>query len=175
MAKEKLSKVRELHMGFKMLCESFAVSLKEFQQVFSMSEAVFSVWDTDSNGLIDCVEFFTGLIIFSDSRMEDKIRFLIDLFDFNGNGYLQEVEIQFLCYNVLSSTAKMFGVESEAPHHESASGAEAYQVFYDLLKVTFSKQPKLGPKELLRWASEQQELREYFNFIDTINEKITYK
>ena len=30
MAKEKLSKVRELHMGFKMLCESFAVSLKEF-------------------------------------------------------------------------------------------------------------------------------------------------
>ena len=93
MAKEKISKIRELHMGFRMLCESFAVSLKEFQQIFSMSEAVFSVWDTDSNGLIDCIEFFTGLIMFSDSRMEDKIRFLIDLFDLNGNGYLQDVEI----------------------------------------------------------------------------------
>ena len=86
--KEQISRVRELHMGFRMLCESFAVSLKEFQQIFSMSEAVFSVWDTDSNGLIDCIEFFTGMIVFSNARNEDKIRFLIDLFDFNENGYL---------------------------------------------------------------------------------------
>ena len=30
MIKEPISRVRELHMGFRMLCESFAVSLKEF-------------------------------------------------------------------------------------------------------------------------------------------------
>ncbi len=76
------------------------------------------------------------------------------------------MEIQFLCYNVLSATAKMFGVDGEAPHHQTGQGALAYQVFIDLLKVTFSKQPKLAAKELLRWVSEQQELREYFNFID---------
>lgn len=29
--KEPISKIRELHAGFRMLCESFAVSLKEFQ------------------------------------------------------------------------------------------------------------------------------------------------
>ena len=80
-----------------------------------MSEAVFSVWDTDSNGLIDCIEFFTGMIVFSNARVEDKLRFLIELFDFNQNGYLIDVELQFLCYNVISSTAKTFGVESEAP------------------------------------------------------------
>ena len=42
-----------------------------------MSEAVFSVWDTDSNGLIDLIEFFTGMIIFANARVEDKLRFLI--------------------------------------------------------------------------------------------------
>jgi Ca2+-binding EF-hand superfamily protein len=91
-----------------------------------MSEAVFSVWDTDSNGLIDCIEFFTALIVFCDCRMEDKIRFLLDLYDFNENGYLQEVEIQFMCYNILNATAKTFGVESETPQHAAGSGAGAY-------------------------------------------------
>ncbi len=58
-----------------------------------MSEAVFSVWDTDSNGLIDMIEFFTGMAIFSSSKTEDKLRFLIELFDFNANGYLLDTEL----------------------------------------------------------------------------------
>ena len=58
-----------------------------------MNEAVFSVWDTDSNGLIDCLEFFTGMVVFADARIEDKLRMLIELFDLNENGYLQDVEL----------------------------------------------------------------------------------
>ena len=80
-----------------------------------MSEAVFSVWDTDSNGLIDLIEFFTGMVVFANARVEDKLRFLIDLFDFNSNGYLVDCELQFLVFNVLTATAKTFGVESEGP------------------------------------------------------------
>lgn len=80
-----------------------------------MSEAVFSVWDTDCNGLIDVIEFFTGMIIFSQSRVEDKLRFLIELYDFNANGHLQAQELQFLVFNLLTATAKTFGVDSEAP------------------------------------------------------------
>ena len=30
MIKEPITRIRELHMGFRMLCDSFAVSLKEF-------------------------------------------------------------------------------------------------------------------------------------------------
>lgn len=33
--------------------------------------------------LIDALEIFSGIIIFSDARAEDKIRFLFDLFDYN--------------------------------------------------------------------------------------------
>ena len=58
-----------------------------------MNEAVFTMWDSDCNGMIDCIEFFCVLILFSDGRVEDKIRFLVDLFDFNGNGYLEEVDL----------------------------------------------------------------------------------
>ena len=43
--------------------------------------------------MIDCIEFFTVMIIFTDGRIEDKIRFLFDLYDFNQNGYLEEVDL----------------------------------------------------------------------------------
>ena len=58
-----------------------------------MNESVFSMWDTDSNGMIDCIELFCVLILYADGRVEDKIRFLADFFDFNQNGYLEEVDL----------------------------------------------------------------------------------
>ena len=169
MVKEPISRVRELHNGFKMLCESFAVSLKEFEQIFCMSEAVFSVWDTDSNGLIDCIEFFTAMIVFSDARIEDKLRFLLDIFDFNENGYLTEIELHFLAFNVLTATAKVFGVEIETPSFPNSNGNAAYNTFNDLLRMTFPKNPMIGSKELIRWVTESPDLREFFSFVDVIN------
>ena len=51
------------------------------------------MWDTDSNGMVDCIELFCVLILFAEGRVEDKIRFLADFFDFNQNGYLEEVDL----------------------------------------------------------------------------------
>ena len=34
-------------------------------------------------GLVEGLEVFAGLAIHADSKAEDKIRFLFDLFDFN--------------------------------------------------------------------------------------------
>ena len=64
-----LSKIRELHGGFKSVCDNFAINLTEFETIFTVGEpeSVFGVWDTDNNGLIDSLELFAGLVIFSDS------------------------------------------------------------------------------------------------------------
>jgi hypothetical protein len=35
------------------------------------------------NRLINALELFSGLIIFAESKFEEKARFLFDLFDFN--------------------------------------------------------------------------------------------
>ena len=81
-----LSKIRELHGGFKSICDNFAINLTEFENIFASNEATFAIWDTDNNGifpqfkiilflgLIDALELFAGIIIFSDSKAEDKIR-----------------------------------------------------------------------------------------------------
>jgi hypothetical protein len=36
------------------------------------------MFDTDKNGLVDAIEVFSCIIMFSDSKAEDKIRFLFD-------------------------------------------------------------------------------------------------
>ena len=69
-----LSKIRELHGGFKSVCDNFAINLTEFETVFASNERTFNIWDTDQNGLIDALELFAGLIIFADAQAEDKLR-----------------------------------------------------------------------------------------------------
>lgn len=80
-----LSKIRELHGGFKSICDNFAINLTEFETIFTSNESTFAIWDTDNNGtsnlhilyflgLIDALELFAGLITFADSKAEDKLR-----------------------------------------------------------------------------------------------------
>ena len=46
-----LTKIRELHGGFKSVCDHFSINLTEFEQIFNANEATFAIWDTDNNGL----------------------------------------------------------------------------------------------------------------------------
>lgn len=78
-----MAKLREFHGSFKSVCDDFSIDLTEFDQIFEQGKDSFDIWDEDNNGLIDALELFCGLILFSDSKFEDKIRFLFDLFDFN--------------------------------------------------------------------------------------------
>ena len=81
-----LSKIKELHGVFKSTCDSFAINLTDYEAIFKDNQQYFNVWDTDNNGmlhflsliavigLIEALEIFTGLILFADSKAEDKIR-----------------------------------------------------------------------------------------------------
>jgi hypothetical protein len=68
-----LSKLREYHGSFKSICANFAIDLREFEQIFGKDDG-FAIWDEDRNGLIDALELFSGLILFSEDKFEDKIR-----------------------------------------------------------------------------------------------------
>ena len=69
-----LERLCDTHATFKCICENFAIDLNEFQQIFDVDESVFVVWDTDNNGLIDSLELFSGIALYSESKFEDTIR-----------------------------------------------------------------------------------------------------
>ena len=69
-----LAKLKDYHGSFKSICDNFSIDLTEFEQIFDSNESSFVTWDTDNNGLIDALELFSGLVVFSDSKFEDKVR-----------------------------------------------------------------------------------------------------
>merc|ERR1711862_391432 len=103
----------------------------------AINEAVFSLWDTDSNGMIDCIEFFTVMIMFADGRLEDKVRFLFDFYDFNQNGYLDETTLHFLGYTAIAGIVKVFQSDSDMPNIQGSAGEQAYMQYIELISSNF--------------------------------------
>lgn len=69
-----LTKLRDFHACFKSICDHFSMDLNEFEHIFGAGESDFVIWDSDNNGLIDSLELFAGISIFSDTKFEDKAR-----------------------------------------------------------------------------------------------------
>lgn len=95
------------------------MDLSEFEHIFGSSESAFVIWDTDNNGLIDSLELFSGITLFSDTKFEDKIRcniyffkfqVLFDLFDLNELDSLSPVDIEFMIFCCISATFKIFSI-----------------------------------------------------------------
>jgi len=57
-----------------MICDTFSINCTEFERIFGNYEHEFSLWDTDKNNLIDSLEIFTGIIIYADCGIEEKLK-----------------------------------------------------------------------------------------------------
>lgn len=120
-----LSKLREYHGSFKSVCDNYAIDESEFSHIFQINDYnIFKLWDTEKNGLIDALEIFSGLILFTTARFEDKVRckflllalfnlVLFDLFDFNELNSLALIDIAFMIECCLNSTFKIYNIKTE--------------------------------------------------------------
>ena len=170
--KEEISRVRQLHQGFKLVSETFAISLREFEQIFAINEAVFSMWDQHANGMVDCIEFFTVLITFADGRIEDKIRFLFEFYDFNQNGYLELSDLYFMAFNAISGAVKVFQIDTELPTFPNSSGQTAYKLLQELIAANFVQDPRVGVSDLMTFALATPQIKEFFTFIELVDQRV---
>lgn len=70
------SKLREYFCSYRSICEDFIIRIPEYVQIFGCNVKSFEVWDPERKGIIDALEMFAGLIVFSKVAYEDKIKFL---------------------------------------------------------------------------------------------------
>ena len=121
--------IKEYIANYQMICESFSINYSEFEQIFEsldddMCQKEFRLWDTDSNGLIDSFELFTGIILFCECSTIEKIKCLFELYDFNHIQTLAFYDLCFLFENCISCCFKMFKINipissSELQNHFS--------------------------------------------------------
>lgn len=87
---------------YKIVCESFSINFTEFETIFQKDNKEFIIWDTDSNGLIDGLELFSGLILISDCSVDEKLKCTSKYFFKNSlisfKNYL-EIQIKLIYFN----------------------------------------------------------------------------
>tara|TARA_B110000285_G_C14793903_1_gene454293 strand:+ start:244 stop:573 length:330 start_codon:yes stop_codon:yes gene_type:complete len=107
--------------------------------------------DHDGNGLLDAIELFTIFILFSDSRLEDRIRFMFELYDFNNNAFLEEVDLSFMIYNCITGLVKMYNITSESIDNNNSLGLKSYNMLLELISTTFPKMFKIDCNNIIMW------------------------
>jgi len=157
-----LSKLREFFGSFKSVCDNFTIDLIEFEQIFGANESSFVVWDVDKNGLIDALELFSGLILFSDSKFDDKIRFLFDLFDLNELNSLAPIDIELMAYSCISSTFKIFGVKQDVVVDDIVA----------FVANNFQENLRVNITQLIKFCTENKDVKKFFEIIKNEPEEL---
>ena len=127
----------------------------EFEQIFGANESSFVVWDVDKNGLIDSLELFSGLILFSDSKFDDKVRFLFDLFDLNELNSLSSTDIEFMIFSCVLSTFKIFGVKQEVNVDEIVK----------FVAENFPEHLRVNITQLIKFCAENNQVQRFVTII----------
>jgi hypothetical protein len=52
-------------------------------------------------GMIDALELFSGLIMFAEANTDDKLRFLFDLYDYNGIQSISLMDLELMINSLL--------------------------------------------------------------------------
>ncbi|EGC31306.1 hypothetical protein DICPUDRAFT_99251 [Dictyostelium purpureum] len=94
---------------------------------------MFCLFDVDSNGVLDFLEFIGALYLMTKASVEDKLSFLFDLFDQDDNGYINLDESIKLC-NVVTACGVSFGMSVS----ESINFASTVMTYSNM------KNPSLG-------------------------------
>lgn len=134
--------LHEFYASYKAICDGYTINLMQFEQIFSLDQTVFSIWDSQDEGVVDSFELFTGLILYSKIEFEDKLDFLFEIFNFNDTEEMNEMEIELLFNCAFSSVFKIKGVR------EAVSESEIRSFVAKKIGMGVS----MSKKQLLGWA-----------------------
>lgn len=151
-----LTNLKENFGSFKAICENFFMDITEFEHIFGVGDSSFQIWDTDKNGLIDALELFSGLVVFSNSKFEDKIRFLFEIFDLNEINIIGQIDVEFMIYSVLNSTYKIYEIK------------DLHQLKVDEIELFVKEQmtdKEIQISNLIAFAQKNNEIQRFFNII----------
>lgn len=114
-----LDKLVAAHCKLRTCCSKFAISPSEFAEVFEFdslsinNDDAFLIWDIGHVRMVDALEIFSGLVVMANITLEDQVKFLFDLYDFNEINSLSLTDIELMAKMTLTSLFKIHGVSAE--------------------------------------------------------------
>ncbi|CAM9122646.1 unnamed protein product [Ascophyllum nodosum] len=119
--------VFDLWEAFNDVAEGFGLTVIEFREMLQCSikeylgfseirlvevaDAVFRTFDDDENELIDALECLATIAVISGMDVEEKIRYLFGIYDFDESGVLSVDETILALRSTVSGLCKIFGLD----------------------------------------------------------------
>ena len=115
--------------------------------------------DLNSDGYVDYREFLTGLLRIYCSTFDQKTKFVFEIYDFDGDGYVSKDDISaILSYMPVT---KSIPVQGEGKFTQEGGGAadfqerfETLQEMYKILDICFGDKDKINIKEFSKINEE---------------------
>lgn len=108
-----ISQIQDQWIKFRTICDNFWIDFEQFHKTFKENEAIFSIWDYQKNELVDALEVFTAIILFADATLDQKTRFIFEIFDFNDLRSLSLIDIEFVLNCCVCSMLRIFRCDPE--------------------------------------------------------------
>jgi Ca2+-binding EF-hand superfamily protein len=168
--------IQLLYRGFKQGCPSGTVGLEQFKEIYSLffphgykSNAdtgqyaiyVFNSFDRDKNGRINFEEFVLGLSVLSRGSIEEKLRWIFDLYDVDQDGLLTTDDIE----QVMRSVYSMMGSPTNPPIEEDTI---ADHVSYIFNKMDENGDGTITVEEFIETCSRDESICQSLGLFDTI-------
>jgi Ca2+-binding EF-hand superfamily protein len=127
-------------------------------RVAAAAAAVFTVFDTDQNDLVDALEFLATFALCSGMDYAKKIEFAFNCYDFDESGELSVDEVTLSFRSTLLGLAKLTGEEppSEAKLEELAN--------YAFQKADRNADNKISKQEFRDYCIFEPDVRSWLNF-----------
>lgn len=151
-----LEQLKAFYAEFKSACDHFWIDYDQFQEIFSEAKPIFDLWDSSESGLVDALEVFAGLAVYAETKFEDKIRFLFDIFDFNQFNSLSLNEIELIVIFCLTSVFHI----CKAPTSPSADEVHV------LVAQNFREDIRVNLTQLIEFSQNSKDIDEFFQLID---------
>lgn len=108
--------IQHMYRGFKQECPSGIVNEQMFKEIYAQffpqgecgnyAHFVFSTMDSNSSGIINFEDYLMGLSILSRGTMDEKLRWIFNLYDLNGDGKVTREELTLVVSSVFDLMGK---------------------------------------------------------------------
>eukprot|EP00742_Colponemidia_sp_Colp-10_P002797 GILJ01002991.1.p1 GENE.GILJ01002991.1~~GILJ01002991.1.p1 ORF type:complete len:769 (+),score=114.17 GILJ01002991.1:198-2504(+) len=139
--------------------------LKYFPLPGMLGERLYAVFDKDKNGSIDFQEFITGLALIYHGTLEEKQKFLFEMYDFDGDGVVTKTELRTMlnhipsAFKILDVTLQESGEGSYTRHQRRESDSSEVATQAKVTSIVEAAFANKGPNDVLT----------YEEFLQTMN------
>eukprot|EP01035_Chromulina_nebulosa_P055602 gene55602-76191_t len=169
---------------FNNVSDGFGVGIDEIREICSdlkdelnisrlsmdeKSSSLFNIFDTDKNGLIDALEFFSTITTLSGMKKWEIIEFILTIYDFDGTGTLSMDEVVLALKSASIGLSKLVKEEIIVAKDSGVAKEELIElivsyIFHSHLTTEITDDTRISTKILCSLINAHPDISTWFNF-----------